>query len=488
MKSRQLTLDEQLCGRTAKPFEFRSKYDAAQTTAENRRHWANADGYSATAANSPDVRKKLRERARYERDNDPHLNGLVKTLAYDLIGTGPRLQLQFAEADYEKGREIELAWSNWCRTVGLADKLRILHESRPVDGESFGLLSTNRQNAHPIKLDFQLIECDRVCSATMTDEVDPNEDDGIRYDNAGNPTDYRITKLHPGDNLIGIGSDDATWFTADRVIHWFRASRPGQRRGVSEIASCIAIGAQTRRYAQAVLTAAEFAAMLAGVMKTNGQANTDDPVDIESLDEVELVRGALLTLPEGWDAQQFKAEQPTGTYSEFVEDKRGELGRPLLAPRNVITGNSSGYNYSSGRLDHVPYHRSVWIERERMRGLVIDRIFMAWLTEASLAGFIDLNLQPWSIWNWNWQWDGFASLDPMKDAQATQLRLQVGLTTLSEECAAEGRDWREVIDQQAIEREYMASKGIDPYGIPPAPVAVAPAETDTADETEDADV
>ena len=36
------------------------------TNDENRRHWANADGLSANAANSPDVRRLLRNRARYE--------------------------------------------------------------------------------------------------------------------------------------------------------------------------------------------------------------------------------------------------------------------------------------------------------------------------------------------------------------------------------------------------------------------------------------
>lgn len=454
---------------------FRAKYDAAQTTPENRRHWVNADGLAPGSANSPSIRKTLRERARYERDNDPHLNGLTKTLAYDLVGTGPRLQLQFDEADYGKGRDIEAAWSNWCRAVRLADKLRILHEARPIDGESFGLIITNPQLAHPVKMDFLPIECDRVCAPLNSEITNPNEDDGIVYDDVGNPVKYRILKQHPGDTLWGMGSDEATWFTADRVIHWFRASRPGQRRGVSELASCISIGAQTRRYAQAVLTAAEFAAMLAGVMKTNSQANTDDPVDIESLDEVEMVRGALLTLPEGWDASQFKAEQPTGTYKEFVEDKRGELGRPVNAPRNVITGNSSGYNYSSGRLDHIPYHRSVWIEREGMRLAVVDRIFLAWLVQATAVGFIDEGLQPFSLWKWDWHWDGFASLDPLKDANAIETRLRLGLTTLSEECAAEGKNWRDVIDQQAIERDYMKAKGLVPYGTPEPP-AIAPSK------------
>ena len=45
---------------------IRAKYDAAVTNADNIRHWANADGLSADAAASPDVRQTLRNRSRYE--------------------------------------------------------------------------------------------------------------------------------------------------------------------------------------------------------------------------------------------------------------------------------------------------------------------------------------------------------------------------------------------------------------------------------------
>ena len=49
---------------------IRAKFDSAQTTADNRRHWANADGLSADAAASPEVRRILRNRARYEVANN----------------------------------------------------------------------------------------------------------------------------------------------------------------------------------------------------------------------------------------------------------------------------------------------------------------------------------------------------------------------------------------------------------------------------------
>src|ERR1035441_5686035 len=70
----------------------RGRYDSAQTTPENKRHWHNVDFLSANAANRPEIRRVLRARARYEVANNSYARGIVLTLANDVIGTGPRLQ------------------------------------------------------------------------------------------------------------------------------------------------------------------------------------------------------------------------------------------------------------------------------------------------------------------------------------------------------------------------------------------------------------
>ena len=90
------------------PAVVRARYDAAQTTAENARHWAMADALSADGAASADVRKKLRERARYEVANNSYAKGIVLTIANDCIGTGPRLQLLTDDAS--ANHDVEAAF------------------------------------------------------------------------------------------------------------------------------------------------------------------------------------------------------------------------------------------------------------------------------------------------------------------------------------------------------------------------------------------
>src|SRR4051812_23822250 len=71
-----------------------ARYDAAVTDSENAKHWSMADDLSSAAANSPDVRRILRKRSRYERNSNSYYDGIVLTLANYLIGTGPRLQVK----------------------------------------------------------------------------------------------------------------------------------------------------------------------------------------------------------------------------------------------------------------------------------------------------------------------------------------------------------------------------------------------------------
>lgn len=117
----------------------RARYDAAVINEDNRRHWANADGLSANSANSAEVRRVLRNRSRYEVANNSYARGIVLTLAHDVVGTGPRLQL--LTQDGEANRRIEQAFMLWSRAVGLPEKLRTMRMARATDGEAFAILT-----------------------------------------------------------------------------------------------------------------------------------------------------------------------------------------------------------------------------------------------------------------------------------------------------------------------------------------------------------
>src|SRR5690606_6411794 len=179
------------------PTVVRARYDAAQTTAENARHWAMADALSADSAASPDVRRKLRERARYEVANNSYAKGIVLTLANDCIGTGPRLQL--LTEDSATNNRVEEAFAQSAKAVNLAEKLRTMRLAKSTDGEAFAVLTANPNVDSPVMLDVHLVEADRVASPVMNILSTNSDIDGISLDAWGNPQTYTILRQHPGD-------------------------------------------------------------------------------------------------------------------------------------------------------------------------------------------------------------------------------------------------------------------------------------------------
>ena len=435
------------------PVTLHAKYDAAQTTRENIRHWIMADGLSADAAANSDVRKKLRERSRYEVANNSYAKGIILTLANDCVGTGPRLQV--LTADNELNKKIETAFSTWTQMIGLAAKLRTMRMAKSTDGETFGVLAGNDQVAGPVKLDLHLVEADRV-TIPYPKLLDDHTVDGIELDSNGNPVRYNILQYHPGDLRAGVNDFDVV--DADAVIHWFRSDRPGQHRGVPEITPALPLFAQLRRYTLAVLGAAETAADFAAVLFTDAPAN-GEAASVEPMDIVELEKRMATVLPDGWKLGQIKAEQPATAYGEFKKEILNEIARCLNLPYNIAACNSSGYNYASGRLDHQTYYKSIRVEQADMASVVLDKILAAWMYEAMLSSEFSV-LRTLSYLPHQWFFDGTEHVDPAKEAKAQQMRLESHTTTLASEYARQGKDWETELSQRSKEKQLMAELGL----------------------------
>ena len=450
------------------PMRVRGRYDAAATTDENRRHWANADQLSANAANSPQVRKTLRSRARYEVANNSYARGIVSTLANDCIGTGPRLQM--LSNDNEVNRVIEREFMQWSEAIGLPEKLRTIRMARAESGEAFAMLVANPQADSPVKLDLRLIEADQVATPFPNQYFyGSNAIDGIVFDAQGNPTEYHVLKSHPGDALGGL-SLEFDRVSAAAMVHYFRTDRPGQNRGIPEITPALPLFAQLRRYTLAVLAAAETAADFAAVLYTDAPANGEaDPV--EPMDLVELERRMATVLPGGWRLGQIQSQQPSTSYAEFKKEILNEISRCLNVPFSVAAGNSSGYNYASGRLDHQTYYKSIRVDQTQLGLTVLDRVLRAWLDEAILiSGLLPLWMRTAAFRTLSHQWffDGQEHVDPAKEANAQATRLQNHTTTLAYEYARQGRDWESELRQRAKENNLMRELGLSAAQADPA--------------------
>jgi len=166
------------------------------------------------------------------------------------------------------------------------------------------------------------------------------------------------------------------------------------------------------------------------------------------MDKVPLERNMMTTMPAGWKLGQLDPKQPAATYAEFKREILNEIARCLNMPFNVAAGNSSGYNYASGRLDHQTYFKAIRVDQDETASRVLDRLFGAFARELAYA--TDVIPAEWVRSDealvrhlpHRWFWDGLEHVDPLKEANAAMVRLASGCSSIPEEQSRRGVDYQ----------------------------------------------
>lgn len=470
----------------------RAAYDLGDTTGEDksaRELWKRADGLSARGANSLEVRKTLRERSRYAiHEANSYADGICQTIANDLIGTGPRLQILTDNPELNKG--IEQAWADYAKAINLPELLHTAAQAKFTDGEAFFVLGTNPANDNPVQLYPRLIECDQVTTPALLWSLTPesNAVDGIVFDAAGNPAEYHVLTDHPGDLLSWSMEYDKV--PAASVIHWFRKKRPGQARGVPEMTTGITALEEMRRYALAVVAAAETAADMAIAIKTQQGANIDADADTtDDFDAIPIKRRMLVRLPAGHDLTGVHAEQPTDTYPSFKKEMLCEAARCTNMPYGMVAGDSSDSSYSGGRQEVQGWQLTLLVSRSQCEHTVLWRLFAAWYAEARLIpGVLPAMAPPTPAgMPMRWDWDRREHVDPKKEADAETASIANRTRSRTEICAARGRDWQgQVLPQLVAEEEALKAAGLQSASSPAQnqPTNAEPPKDDGTDANE----
>lgn len=470
---------------------MRARYDAAQTTEDNRRHWSNADAMSADASANPQVRRTIRNRARYEYANNCYLYGAANTIANDTIGSGPRLQM--LSEDMRFNEIVEQLWIDWCNAVNLDSKLRVMRVGRVISGETFGVRSRNVGIDHPVKMDIFIYEPDQI-GGPMQTGFDPFYYDGIKYDQQGNPVTYDVYKAHPGDILNPFMLPTAfDQIPADSVWHYYRADRPGQRRGVPECTASLPLFAHLRNLDLSVVQAMRTAADYAMAIQTTASFDENDTgagsggtqgdgggSGATPMDTFELQRGMTTVLPDGYTLAQTKPEQPHQKYNDVSDGLIRQIGRAINVPFEIIAMDAGKANMSAAYLGRQPYIKAIEVERK-----VLER-FCDWIVKKWFE-FLELCDAPeladyrgkFPTTKHMWFWDEFVNhADPDKVASAEETSLRTGAATLPMIHAKRGRDAETVLIQEAkfyrvpveeLRKRKYAMKYLETQQPPPPP-------------------
>lgn len=442
--------------RRSKPEKpIQAKFDVAQTTADNRRHWAAADGLSARAAISPAVRRVVRIRSRYEAENNSWYAGILRTAVNHIVG-GPGPRLQVLTDDPEVNRRLETAFDKWCRAIDFADTVRMAVEAYWRDGEVF-LMRAESPIKYPISLDLRLIEADQVASpwSQSVSIGDPFIDDGIRFNRDTDEIEIYVYDHHPG-SVTYVNTLAGDWYRArTHITHLFRAERPGQTRGVPRATPALQTLPIMRRQELATLYSAETAANFAMYLKSNSPA-LDPSASPADFAEIELTRNMLTTLPTGWEIGQVEPKQPGPLYEMFQRQALMSFCRCTNMPYTLAAGTGKDANFSSfkGDMKNV-WEPEVRVEQNRIEFAILEPILQWFLEAAVFAPGLLSGAPAIEEISHRWHWQPLPELDQNESAQAAILRMGSGLSSPSAEYARRGADWEEEAARSAAD-----------YGIP----------------------
>lgn len=438
---------------------------------ENDSYFIAAKDSSSDDLCSTEERSRLRAQCRKILLDCPSAMHAARSLALTTYGSGPALQVK--SPNEEINTAVEKLFNIWRKQINYDTTFFTAVQSLPSDGEAFFCVVNNPQSLGG--LGVELIEPYRIESKPGAG-LQPDEFCGIRYDEFGLPLCYTVKRININPDLSRVFEYDE--IPASRIQHLFVPVLPAQRRGLPLLQSSIQTLASLRQIEDATLSACQTAASISFLVESDYDPNADPDSQLcgvdggggsyLAFDEVKLPgRNSGLYLPSGMKASQMKAENPNVNFAKFREDCLLGVGSSLGAPKNVILNDSSSYNYSSARLDFQTYSKWTGV----LQGLctkILDSHFRTWLSSMAnnnevmqlLTMYPDLESIPI-----RWYFASLPSIDRGKDAQADTLLLQNNCMSLRDYYAKQGKDWRQELQQIALERRMMEELNITPTDV-----------------------
>ena len=461
----------------------------------------------------------LREESEHLFRNNAIAGGAIKTNVTKVVGTGLKVKPQLDRAALGIDEAAADLWERAAlREYLLATETREIDSERQLpfsllqglaflkvleDGDVLINMPRFSRPGSPYTLKLQLIEAARLINKDRT----PNTSAltaGVRKDANGAPVGYQVLNQHPGALLRYVaGTAQLTWTELPAFgksgqplcIHLFDKTRPGQTRGVPYLSSVTELIKQLGRYTDAEVMAAVVSGMLT-VFVTNeagdptlGQAPTQgnptgDPALNFDPTGMELGYGSVVGLLPGESVSTVNPGRPNPAFDPFMTAILRQIGMNLELPFEVLIKHFTA-SYSASRAALM----EAWDYFRRRRHWLVTSlcqpVYEAVITEAvargrlSAPGFFSDPLIQKAWLGTSWIGDAPYHLDPLKEINAAEKRMDCLLTTHEEETAAMpqgGSDWQLKVPQFIKERGIINSNGLLPTpAVRISEAAIAPA-------------
>lgn len=464
-------------------------YDGAQRNVRTSRWRAPAKGAVLEVQAG---RAMLRDRARDLVRNNPWGRRAKHIVVSNQVGCGivPRAKSGISE---QLDTRINQAWHDWVARCSPSTGLdfygiqALAAGARFESGESLIRMAPSNPFPGVAPLALQVLETDWMVedhSAAVMPQSPTSE--GIKFGEDGRRISYQLYKFNPND-YWQAGRNDWEEVDAKWILHHYRVERPGQLRGVSDLASVMLRMRDLDEYHDAALMMAKVQAVL-GVFVTQQGGPASSPMGTPSSDDIgrleELTPGMVGYLRPGEDVK-FLAPGAAGPFAEYTRTALRAIAMGAGVTYYQLTGDLSEANYSSLRAGTIEFRRQ--LEQDQWLMLVPQICQPVWdmfIQQAVLAGIL-----PTAAAGCRCEWapPRFEMVDPNRDTLALIAQVRAGFKTMKQAIAEMGWDpvsqvaeiaaFNKMVDQAEVildtDPRRISSAGIlnPPADLPNAPTS-----------------
>jgi lambda family phage portal protein len=421
------------------------------------------------------------------------------------------------EAKFGLYAESPECWIDAARMNTLTGLIRMAVGGFFFSGEVLGTLEWMSNVGRPFRTALQLIDPDRLSNPQGIAD-DEYLRRGVEKNGYGAPLAYHIQMGHPNDvNLASMNRFKWKRVPVRKpwgrlmVVHIIEQMRPDQTRGVGEMVSVLKQMKMTGKFQDIVLQNAVVNATFAAAIEselppelafqtlgygdsvTSGAAQyMTDVAAFNSGARNMAIDGARIPhLYPGSKLKMYPAGTVGGVGDRFEESLLRHVASGLGLSYEQFSRDYTKTNYSSARASMNETWKYMQSRKKTVADRLANAIYVAWLEEAINAGeiksmpsnapsFYDkLNKDAYA--NCTWIGAPRGQIDEMKESQAALLKIGGGVSTLEDECAKLGKDWREVIAQRAREQKALEAAGITINTAPTKPGTNSAHREETAD-------
>ena len=292
---------------------------------------------------------------------------------------------------------------------------------------------------------------------------------GVELDAEGKVAAYWILKGEAIDAKGPVGADRSVRMPATEMGHLFSEEDIDQVLGSPWFGAALLTADDRRNYEYSELIAAEMGAcIVAGYRRSGGQTGgpglgmpdaNRDLTDAQGNRVEYLQPGMFLDLGQNGELQMVSPNRPNNGAGEFISHLvRSEAVSMPGVKSSTLTGDYRNSSFSSER----SADNDIWPEIEEIQDWFscgfCQSVYDEVITTAVAAGLFaevkgftvaDFNDRKRDYLKTNWQGPVPRSINPVDDADASRQRVKNANSSPQREAAQIGRDWREILQEDA---------------------------------------